>query len=297
MGLKDGLKMLRQIRGPMEMVNMALPRHMRKQRLLNDGQPNADAPTSGLEVIRALKGLRNELKGQAYVDQGAVNYKQLGQSDAYQTLKEVSRALVHIQPSDLSDDDEKIAFFINLYNVLMIHGVIALEIEHSVMEVPTFFSTVAYRIGDHIMTPDDIEHGVLRRNAPHPTSKKRVFETNDPRAVWMPTTLDPRLHMALVCVAQSCPPIGFYSAENLELQLDMASANYVNNGIIVDHEARTVTIAAIFIWYKADFGGDKGLLDFWSKHASEALVEDLAKSVEQQYQWKTAPYDWSLNTL
>ena len=297
MGLKDGLKMLRQIKGPMEVVNMALPRHMRKQRLLNDGQPNAQAPTSGPEVIRSLKGLRNELKGQAYVAQGAVNYKQLGQSEAYRTLEDVSRALVHVTPDDLPADEEKIAFFINLYNVLMIHGVIALEIERSVMEVPTFFSTVAYHLGDHVVTPDDIEHGILRRNAPHPTSKKRVFGDRDPRSVWMPTTLDPRLHMALVCVAQSCPPIGFYNPDNLNVQLDMASANYVNNGIIVDHEARTVTIAAIFIWCKADFGGDRGLLDFWSTHASETLVEDLAKSVEQQYQWKTAPYDWSLNTL
>ncbi len=51
------------------------------------------------------------------------------------------------------------------------------------------------------------------------------------------------------------------------------------------------------MWYSVDFGGNPGLIDFWSKHANEALVSDLAKAIEQQYTWQQSEYDWSLNTL
>lgn len=297
MGLKDGLNMLRLIRGPREVAQVLLPRSMRAVRVLNQGTPEADAPTEGHEVIRALKGLRNQLKGDAYVTQGKVDYARLKHDDAYDQLRALSRALVHVTPQDLEADEDRIAFFINLYNVLMIHGVIDLEIERSVMEVPSFFSTVAYRVGEHTLSPDDIEHGILRRNGAHPASRKRVFKAADPRDVWMPSYVDPRIHMALVCVAQSCPPIGFYSPDNLDAQLDMASANYVNAGVRVDHQAEAVDVAAIFMWYAQDFGGKDQLGSFWMEHAQDALKEDLERALENDYEWRQAPYDWSLNTL
>ena len=45
-----------------------------------------------------------------------------------------------------------------------------------VMELPSFFGVVAYRVGDHVVTLDEIENGILRRNAPHPVSKAPLFD-------------------------------------------------------------------------------------------------------------------------
>lgn len=297
MGLKDGLNMLRMIRGPREIAQVLLPKSMRTMRVLNQGAPPQDAPTQGAEVIRALKGLRNQLKGDAYVAQGCVDYARLKEEEAYSSLKSLSTALIHVKPQDLKTDEEKIAFFINLYNVLMIHGVIELEIKRSVMEIPSFFSTVAYRLGDDLVTPDDIEHGILRRNAAHPTSHKRTFKSPDARDAWMPSYVDPRVHMALVCVAQSCPPVGFYSPQGLDAQLGMASANYVNAGVRVDHDAKTIHVSAIFMWYRQDFGSKQELGAFWMEHANDELKEDLERALKNAYEWSQDSYDWSLNTL
>ena len=86
-------------------------------------------------------------------------------------MKATSGLLQAIDPGDMSDDESRIAFWINLYNVLAIHGVLELGIRESVMEIPTFFGVVAYRVGDFVLTLDEIENGVLRRNAPHPWTR------------------------------------------------------------------------------------------------------------------------------
>src|SRR4030067_2399726 len=100
---------------------------------------------------------------------------------------------------------EKIAFWINLYNVIVIHGVIALGIRDSVREVWNFFRGVYYQVGDYSFTPDDIEHGLLRGNRRPPYSLFRRFRGGDPRLNFMVEPLDPRIHFTLVCGSASCP--------------------------------------------------------------------------------------------
>lgn len=49
------------------------------------------------------------------------------------------------------------------YNTLTIHGVISQnELPESVLKVKQFWRTTAYRIGGHVFSLDDIEHGILR---------------------------------------------------------------------------------------------------------------------------------------
>ncbi len=297
MSWKKGVKFLRTVKGPGELLKLALPQHLRGRRVLNEGAPEPGGPTTGDDVVRALRAQRNQLKGDAYVESGAVDYKRLAGSEAYAELERLSRSLVLVDPSDLDGDAARLSFFINLYNVLMIHGVISLGIEKSVMERPSFFTTVAYRVGDTLLTPDEIAHGVLRLNEAHPSSNTVYFGEGDPRRAWAPSSLDPRIHLALVCVAQSCPPIGFYSVERIDEELDLASMNYVNGGVRVDHERRVVELPAIFAWYEVDFGGPEGLWAFLRRYAEEPLGADLERAQSQAYPWAPLEYDWALNTL
>ena len=118
-----------------------------------------------MEQLNLLKSL---LKTAAIDDQGRVNYAALKVSDAYQELEMTAFSLRFFDPGTLNNDAAHLAFWLNVYNVLAIHGVIALNIRNSVMEVPSFFGTVAYRVGEQIYTLDEIENGIVRPNSPHP---------------------------------------------------------------------------------------------------------------------------------
>ena len=65
-----------------------------------------------------------------------------------------------------------------------------------------FWSRMAYRIGKFVFSLDDIEHGILRSNRVHPTSKVVFFDADDERLKLSVKSFDCRIHFALNCGAK-----------------------------------------------------------------------------------------------
>jgi hypothetical protein len=53
-------------------------------------------------------------------------------------------------------------YTIDIYNALTIHGICEEGVPSSVLGVKNFWKSIAYNIGGHVFTLDDIEHGILR---------------------------------------------------------------------------------------------------------------------------------------
>ncbi|NNE16964.1 MAG: DUF547 domain-containing protein, partial [Myxococcales bacterium] len=216
--MRDAGDILKRARNPAELAKALVPNQWLSRKVLN-ADPTASSAATPREIAESLRKLRNLLKAEALDEHGQVDYTTLGGSPTFAEMKATSGLLQAIDPGDIRDDDSRIAFWINLYNVLAIHGVLALGIRESVMEIPSFFGVVAYRVGDFVLTLDEIENGVLRRNAPHPATGTRLFGDDDPRLGLCPSHVDPRIHAALVCASTSCPPVAFYEASKLNEQL------------------------------------------------------------------------------
>lgn len=280
--LRDAADVLRHAR-PRELVRALLPG---RPLVLND----AGACSRPLSSVAARLGaLRPRLLAETFTDDGRVDYRRLRGSPLYAELTETTAALGDAS-FDLDAGTARTAFWINLYNVLAIHGVVALEIERSVMEVPWFFGRVAYRVAGQVFALDDIEHGVLRRNARHPVTGRRPFGDADPRVGFAVSALDPRIHGALVCVAASCPPIAFYEPARLEAQLELAARSLVG-ATEIDRATRTLRVHLVFVWYRDDFGGADGVRAFLRRYADGAL----AAALDDGYEIAAARYDWRLN--
>ncbi len=196
--------------------------------------------------------------------------------------------------------EERLAFWINVYNALVIDAVIAFGVEESVTEgvagVVRFFRCAAYNVGGQRFSAEDIEHGVLRANHGHPYVPGPQFSSSDPRAPWVVSPLDPRIHFALNCASRSCPPIGVYDAENIDAQLDLATANFVNAEVEIDPEAGELRLSRIFQWYTGDFGGRAGVIDFLLAHLPADEKREWLASHRQDVALSYQPYDWTLNT-
>ena len=272
------------------------PNQWLTRKILNDGAA-ATLGTSATEVAEALRKLRNDLKSEALDENGQIDYATLRASPTFAEMKKTSDLLHATNPAEMTDDATRIAFWINLYNVLAIHGVLALGIRESVMEIPSFFGVVAYRVGDFVLTLDEIENGVLRRNAPHPATGSRLFDDDDPRLALCPSRLDPRIHAALVCASTSCPPVSFYEASKLDAQLELATLNYVASDVEVDDLNRVVRVPITFRYYQSDFGRAAGVRLFLVEHARDAQREALEAAFEAGYELDYHRYDWSLNSM
>lgn len=264
--------------------------------VLNDGEPGQEF--SARELVPRLKQTMNVLRG-AFFDtaRGRVAYELMAGSSPYEEYLRLSYALKRMDPGLIEGRQERIAFWVNLYNVIVIHGVIALGIRDSVKEASNFFRRVKYRIGDMHFSPDDIEHGILRGNRRPAYSVFRRFGGRDERLRLSVREVDPRIHFALVCASSSCPPIDVYTAENLDRELAVAAGTFLNSGgIVIDRKNMRVSLSRIFKWYGRDFGRShaetlRAVAGYLYREEDRAFVLGRAEELRASYQ----DYDWRLN--
>ncbi len=264
--------------------------------LLNDGE--IPRSRTRIDVAAELQLRIGRLKQDFFDSEcGRVDYHRLRDSPGFADYCNDCRLLQEYDLLNLQTQEEKIAFWINLYNSLVIHGIIALDVQKTVKEVYDFFGRIYYRIGIAEYSADDIEHGILRNNRRPPYGFFHPFADDDPRMAYRVERVDPRIHFALVCGSSSCPPINYYVADQLESQLEMAAENFVNGPEVeIDPSQNRVRLSPIFKWYRGDFGGQKEVFDFLAHYRRDVGEKDFLRERghHARIQWKD--YDWALNS-
>jgi GH15 family glucan-1,4-alpha-glucosidase len=245
-------------------------------------------------IAQSLKKQLLTMKGLYFdVEQGKVDYGALKVSKNYHEFQRETQKLNHFNLHMLKTDEAKKAFWINLYNALIINGVIELNIQSSVKEAFYFFGRIRYRIGSYIFSANDIEHGILRRNAVNTKTGFKPFGKTDPRLRYIVKKVDARVHCALVCASSSCPPINFYDEKIINEQLDISARSFINRmGAFIENN--TLYLSEIFQWYKDDFGSLNQVLTFVSRYGNETLCQYITEK-KDNINVKYLPYDWNLN--
>jgi len=182
--------------------------------------------------------------------------------------------------NDLKNDDFKKAFWINIYNSFF-------QILRKVnrVEKPKIFTHKIIFIANTKWSLDDIEHGILRRFRYKFTlgffPNLFVSDMIKKHAV---SKIDYRIHFALNCGAKSCPPIAFYTADNIEQQLETATLSFLDNETDYLKEKKEVHISRLFLWFLSDFGGKKGIRNILKEKLHLNIIG--FKLVYKKYSWE-----------
>ena len=185
----------------------------------------------------------------------------------------------------LKNDDEKKAFWINLYNAYTNASLHKDPDQYKNRNA--FFKNDNIIIAGKRFSLDKIEHGLLRKskikwslgylNKLFPGKTEKQLRVNN---------LDNRIHFALNCGAKSCPPIAFYNPENLNTQLDVAALAYLTGETSYNAETNVLLLPAILNWFRRDFGGKKKIVE--TLKAKQLLLPAVNPII------KFKKYDWSL---
>jgi len=229
-----------------------------------------------------------------------VDYQSMGSSSLWQTFKQMVTQLQRVDVEGLSKD-EKLAFFINIYNVLVIHGIVEKGVAANDFQRYRFFSRTSYVIGGYTLSLNDIENGILRANrSSMATLYMKPFGINDSRNALSLSEADPRIHFALNCGAKSCPPIKTFSGDDVQSQLDLATSAFLENddAIVIDAEKNVVYLSQLFKWYEVDFGSNHKevllwILNYLEEPTKRALLEEIIKKTN--YSVSYLHYDWGNN--
>lgn len=258
-----------------------------RQAILND--PPARTAAGG-EAGERVQAAMLAARAAHTRDDGRVDYRALAASAEFAAAVAAARALGGVDPAAL-DRDARLAFWINVYNALVFHGIVALGVRRSVREVVGFFGRIAYRVGGVTLTADQIEHGLLRDNRRRVFPPLRALGARDARLALAVRPVDPRFHFAITCGAASCPPVRVYRAATIDAQLDLAARSFVNQEVAV--ESGRITCSRLFRWYRGDFEADGGLAAFLARHLDDGPVRRaLAAGAAPCAAFR--PYRWTL---
>lgn len=184
----------------------------------------------------------------------------------------------------LDTDTKRLAFWINIYNGY-IQDILGQD-PALYEDRKAFFKEPYIAIAGRQLAFADIEHGIIRKSQfelflgyltnPFAPSYQKNLRVNKK---------DFRIHFALNCGAISCPPVGIYSDEGLDSQLDAMTKQYLTETTSYDAEQGLAKVVSLFSWFRGDFDGGDGIRDILLRYD---VTPQRPSKVE------TTPYDWTL---
>jgi hypothetical protein len=185
--------------------------------------------------------------------------------------------------AQLTNDTYKKTFWINIYNAFT--QVILTKNPDKYKDRSSFFGDKQISIAGKKLSLDDVEHGILR----HSKVKwslgylNKLFPSSFEKSQRV-DTVDYRIHFSLNCGAKSCPPIAFYSPQQLDKQLNTATRVYLQGEAEYNEKDNTVALPAIMGWFRKDFGGKKKMLELL--HKLELVPAGKSPAISfKKYNW------------
>ncbi|RDX91371.1 hypothetical protein CR513_26662, partial [Mucuna pruriens] len=259
----------------------------------NDSEPK----TTAAICARLTKIMSAILESYASDDRQHVDYEAISKSEEFRRYVNMTQDLQRVNLLDLSEH-EKLAFFLNLYNAMVIHAVISVGCPEGVIDRRFFFSDFQYLVGGHAYSLNIIKNGILRCNRRSPYSFVRPFSTGDKRLEVALVKLNPLLHFGLCNGTKSSPRVRFFSPQRVVDELRGAAREFFeNDGIEVNLEKRTVHLTRIFK-FSGDFGQEKDILKWIINYLDPnkaGLVTHLLGDYGPVY-ISYQNFDWSINS-
>ncbi len=256
-------------------------------RLLGFETVSADATPYGLTASSSFS--HEEFGGllEAHVHDGRVDYEGVRGDER---LRRYCATLAENGPRNLPNafpnDDEKLAYYINAYNALVLLGVVHNWPIDSVNDVRGairiregfgFFFAQRFNVDGRRMSLYALENKLIRKKFG-----------------------DPRVHAALNCASISCPELSAepYTGADLDEQLDRATRRWVADPyhVRVDEAEQRIVMNPIFEWYADDFAIDGGdALDWVIQYSVGDRRAALERARDEGFEVQMFAYDWGLN--
>ena len=196
---------------------------------------------------------------QLYVtENGVINYK--GFIKDKTVFLEYLTALSENPPKKNWTKEDKLAYWMNVYNAFTIKLIIDNYPTKSIKDIKDAWDMRFFKIGEKWYNLNDVEHKVLRKMG------------------------DARIHFGINCASFSCPPLlnQAFTTDNVDNKLDFLAHRFIN-----DQSRNTITkdsfeISKIFQWFGKDFKMDGTLIDYLNNY-SDIKIKPTAKRSFKTY--------------
>ena len=276
------------------------------------------------EMIHGLYNVMQQIEQDAKDKNENINYAKLTTNNP--SLSKLEEDLCGLQILSLrqllNDGDKILAFFINLYNIIIKYAFWKVGIPSTMYQRHAFHDGISMNVGGHVLSLNYIYHTILRCNNNTITSNDNLrvsmmknissishsishsmtacttSHKDDVLDKLTLTKLDPRIHFALIHTPIPLSNIPFYSSTMIDDQLQTATQNFCEQfkNVFIDEDSFNIHLSQIFKWYKSDFCLDEHfevLLTYLTgkkKHMLLRMMQKEKKGLDIDV--KYVPFDW-----
>ncbi|VEU35527.1 unnamed protein product [Pseudo-nitzschia multistriata] len=157
------------------------------------------------------------------------------------------------------NEEEKCAFFLNIYHTMIMHSYIIFGPPVSGTEWVSYFNNIAYQCSDDIFSIAELEHNVIRAKMSYPSNFLSRFVLPKSQYHFALVRPDFRLNFALNPGSLSIPTssVPLYKAATLNQQLNKTTEEYLGYTAHVKQKGKTdvqITLPRVCQWFAEDFG-------------------------------------------
>ncbi|XP_020231845.1 uncharacterized protein LOC109812317 isoform X2 [Cajanus cajan] len=197
-------------------------------------------------------------------------------------LKLLLRKLASVDLENLNHQ-EKLAFWINIYNSCMMNTFIENGIQESPEMAVALMRKATINVGGHVLSATTIEHFILR--LPYhwrfTFSKGTKNHEMTARSMYGLELSEPLVTFALSCGTWSSPAVRVYTASQVENELEVAKREYLQAAVGIS--ASKFAIPKLLDWYLLNFAKDlESLLDWICLQLPSELGKEAIKFLEER---------------
>ncbi|RAL54607.1 hypothetical protein DM860_001735 [Cuscuta australis] len=260
----------------------------------NDSEPQASAAL-GLKLSQIMSAI---LETYASEDRRRLDYTGISNSEEFRRYLSLVHDMQRVNLETLSGN-ELLAFFLNLYNAMAIHGVIRIGHPGGMIDRRAFFAEFQYLVGGYPYSLSAIKDGILRGNKRAPFALTKPFSNGDKRLQMAFPKVNPLIHFGLCNATRSSPAAKFFTPQSVESELRSATREFFqrDDAMQVDLSKRIIYLNRTIKWYSADFGQQKQILKWMQSYLDSTKAGLLAHLLSDNGPISIVHrnFDWSLN--
>ncbi|KAL4581847.1 hypothetical protein LXL04_006379 [Taraxacum kok-saghyz] len=209
--------------------------------------------------------------------------------DMLQNFRLLVSRLEEVDPRKLNHE-EKLAFWINVHNALVMHAVLAYGIPQNNIKKVFLLLKAAYNVGGHVVSADVIQNSILRCKMIRSgqwlrllLSSRTKFKSGDARQDYAIDHPEPLLHFALSSGCHSDPAVRIYTPKRVIQELEIAKEEFIRATFGVGKDHRILLPKMV-----ENFAKDSGLCASGvTEMIQQCLPESLRKNIKKHQVMKS----------
>lgn len=176
-------------------------------------------------------------------------------SEALKKFRFLVEQLAKVNPVQMSND-EKLAFWINIYNALIMHAYLAYGVPSSDIKLFTLMQKASYTVGGQSFSAADIEFVILKMKPPahHPRIALALalhkFKMLEEHMKYSIDSMEPLTLFALSCGMYSCPAVRIFTANNVQEELKKSMEDYIQASVGINDKGKLLVPKLLYFFSK-----------------------------------------------